>query len=40
MTHDASGINEFAATLAGLVSSGENEKVWRDLSAPCPQLST
>ena len=31
MTHD-----EFAATLAGLVSSGENERVWRDLVSALP----
>ena len=28
--------NEFAATLAGLVSSGQNEGVWRDLVNALP----
>jgi hypothetical protein len=30
------GINEFAATLAGLASSGENERVWHDLVSALP----
>ena len=33
---EASEINEFAATLAGLVASGENEKVWHDLVNALP----
>ncbi len=33
---EASEINEFAATLASLVSSGENEKVWHDLVNALP----
>ena len=33
---EPSGINQFAAALAGLVSSGENEKVWHDLVEALP----
>ena len=33
---EPSGVNEFAAAFAGLVSSGENERVWRDLVDALP----
>ena len=33
---EPSGISQFAATLAGLVSSGENERVWHDLVDALP----
>ena len=33
---EPSGINQFAAALAGLVSSGENERVWHDLVEALP----
>ena len=33
---EPSGIGEFAAALAGLVSTGENERVWRDLVNALP----
>ncbi len=33
---EPSGVNEFATTFAGLVPSGENERVWRDLVNALP----
>ena len=33
---EPSGVNEFAAAFAGLMPSGENERVWRDLVSALP----